>query len=65
MAIDPKVPIVSGVEIGADWVEKFHQFLGAEIWFQLELQILLVSTIVLVVGKPAMVQLIRSASRSV
>ena len=59
------MPIVSGVEIGADWVENFHQFLGAEMWCQLDLQILLVSTSVLVVGKPAMVQLIRSASRSV
>jgi hypothetical protein len=57
---------VWGVEIGTDWVEHVCQFLGAEMWCQLGLQILLiVSTIVLVVGKPAMVQLIRSASRSV
>ena len=34
--------------------EYFHQFLGAEMWCQLDLQILLVSTSVLVVGKPAM-----------
>ena len=65
VAIDPKVPIISGVEIGTDWVEHFHQFLGVEMWCQLGLQILLVSTTVLVVGKPAMVQLILSTSRSV
>ena len=41
VAIDPKVPIVWGVEIGTDWVENFHQFLGAEMWCQLGLQILL------------------------
>ena len=61
VAID-KVPIVWGVEIGTDWVEHFHKFLGTEMWC-LDFQILLVPT-VLVVGKPAMVQLIRSASRA-
>ena len=41
----------------------FHQFLGAEMRYQLDMQILLVSTTIFVVfGKANMVQLIRSAS---
>jgi hypothetical protein len=51
------------VEIGTGWVDYFHQFLGAEMWC-LDFQILLMSTACFVVGKPAMVQLIRSASWS-
>ena len=66
VAIDPEVPWF-GV-IGTDWTGTFPSismnFLGVEMWC-LDFQILLmVSTTVLVV-KPAMVQLIRSASRSV
>ena len=67
VAIDPEVPWF-GV-IGTDWTGTFPSismnFLGVETWC-LDFQILLmVSTIVLVVGKPGMVQLIRSASQSV
>ena len=59
LSIDPEVRMFGVWRLGLIGLNMYVcQFLGAEMWCQLGMQILLVSTTVLVVGKPAMVQLI-------